>query len=67
MGMQLIQGRRLCLLLFLTNMEVSIVSTSLIGIVADLGDFSKRTWLITAYLITYIGAMGFALTEHPNC
>lgn len=41
--------------MFLVNMEVSIVGTSLISITDDLHDFNQMGWIVTAYLITYTG------------
>lgn len=41
--------------LFLVNLEVSIVSTSLVAISNELHGFSKTSWIITGYLITYMG------------
>ncbi|KAI2465004.1 drug resistance transporter EmrB/QacA subfamily [Annulohypoxylon bovei var. microspora] len=45
----------LCLSLFLSMLETTIVSTSLISITNALGDFEQRDWVVTAYLITYTG------------
>lgn len=42
--------------LLLVNLEVTIVSTSLIAITNDLKGFSKTSWIVTGYLITYTGA-----------
>ncbi|KAI1328455.1 drug resistance transporter [Xylariaceae sp. FL0255] len=39
--------------LFLVNFEITIVSTALVSISNDLKDFSRTSWVITAYLITY--------------
>jgi MFS family permease len=46
---------RLCIALFLTNLEVVIVSPSLVGITEDLGGFDRATWIISAYLLGYVG------------
>jgi hypothetical protein len=35
-------------------MELTIVSTSLVTIANDLGDFSKSRWIIEAYMLTYV-------------
>ena len=43
------------LAIFLPNLEVSIVSTSLIAIANDLQGFSHTAWIVVAYLITYTG------------
>jgi hypothetical protein len=39
--------------MFLVNIEVSIVGTSLISITDDLGGFRHMSWVVTGYLITY--------------
>lgn len=40
---------------FLVNLEITIVSTSLVSIANDLDDFGPTSWIVTAYLITYTG------------
>ncbi|KAF5855224.1 hypothetical protein ETB97_009653 [Aspergillus alliaceus] len=57
-------GWRLCfttiglvISLYLVNLEVTIVSTSLLSITGDLNGFSKTSWIITGFLITYTGFM----------
>ncbi|KAL3458394.1 MFS general substrate transporter [Aspergillus heterothallicus] len=47
----------LCLCLFLTNLEVPIVSTALVGIAGDLGGLEKIYWITTAYLLGYGGVL----------
>ena len=39
--------------MFLINIEVTIIGTSLVTIVNDLEDFTKQGWVITSYLLTY--------------
>ncbi|KAH8695587.1 putative MFS multidrug transporter [Talaromyces proteolyticus] len=41
--------------LFLSTLETTIVSTSLVSITNALNGFDKRDWVVTAYLITYTG------------
>lgn len=41
--------------MFLSNLEVSIVSTSLVAITDDLRGFSQSSWIVTAYLLTFSG------------
>ncbi|KAF7899396.1 hypothetical protein EAE99_012317 [Botrytis elliptica] len=50
---------RLCcaISMFLVNMEVSIIGTSLISITNDLRGFSQMGWVVTGYLITYTGLL----------
>ncbi|RWA10729.1 hypothetical protein EKO27_g4367 [Xylaria grammica] len=45
------------LALFLVNFEITIVSTALVSISNDLNDFSKTSWVVTAYLITYTAGL----------
>ena len=56
------QGRcsylcRLCLSLFLSTIETTIVSTSLVAITNALNGFQKGNWLVTSYLLTYSGTI----------
>ena len=57
----LISSDSLSLALFLVNMEIPIVTTSIVGITNDLKGFSQSSWLATAYLLTYVG-MNISLT-----
>ncbi|QKX63091.1 uncharacterized protein TRUGW13939_10259 [Talaromyces rugulosus] len=43
----------LWLALFLSTVETTIVSTSLVSITDSLSGFDKRDWIVTAYLLTY--------------
>lgn len=45
----------LLLALLLANLEVTIVSTSLIPITNDLLGFNETSWIVTSYLLTYTG------------
>ena len=45
------------LCLYLVNIEVTIVSTSLVSITNDLHGFEKTNWIVTGYLITYTGTL----------
>ncbi|KAJ6108584.1 major facilitator superfamily domain-containing protein [Penicillium sp. IBT 18751x] len=45
------------LALFLTGIEATIVSTSLVTIVDDLQNFEQSSWIVTSYLLTYTGFM----------
>ncbi|KAI1087573.1 drug resistance transporter EmrB/QacA subfamily [Rostrohypoxylon terebratum] len=57
----------LCLSLFLSTLETTIVSTSLISITNALGDFEQRDWVVTAYLITYTGKITNMNTPGMGC
>ncbi|KAI0376975.1 putative multidrug resistance protein fnx1 [Hypomontagnella monticulosa] len=43
--------------LFLVNFEITIVSTALVSITNSLNDFSRGSWIITGYMITYIAGL----------
>ena len=47
----------LCIALFLSSLELSVVSTSLVAITNDLHGFSRSSWVVTAYLLTYFGKL----------
>ncbi|GMF74536.1 unnamed protein product [Aspergillus oryzae var. brunneus] len=53
---------RLMICLYLVNMEVTIVSTSLIAITSDLNGFNKTSWIITGFLITFTGRKFLSLS-----
>lgn len=48
-------GDRLLIGFFLSNLDVTIVSSSLTNITDSLDGFEKRSWIITGYLATYTG------------
>lgn len=41
--------------LFLSTLETTIVSTSLVSIADSLSGFESRNWVVTAYFLTYTG------------
>ncbi|KAI5917481.1 MFS multidrug transporter-like protein [Camillea tinctor] len=47
----------LCTCLFITNIEIPIVTTALVSISGDLEGFNKASWVITAYMLGYIGVL----------
>lgn len=47
---------RMCLSVFLSSLETTIVSTSLVSIVESLKGSSQASWIVTSYLLTYTGA-----------
>ena len=48
---------RVLLCLYLVNIEVNIVSTSLVTITNELLGFDRANWVVTGYLITYTGTV----------
>jgi MFS family permease len=45
----------ICVCLFIITIEITIVNTSLISIANDLKSFNRSSWIVTAYLLTYVG------------
>ncbi|KAF2786130.1 MFS multidrug transporter-like protein [Melanomma pulvis-pyrius CBS 109.77] len=45
----------ICICLFLITIEITIVNTALITIANDLLSFDRSSWIVTAYLLTYVG------------
>jgi len=46
-----------CVSLFLTNLEIPIVTTSLISITNDLHSFSDTSWIISSYMLGYVSML----------
>jgi MFS family permease len=51
--MRMLIAARIEIALFMTLLESTIVSTSVITITNDLGGYVKSSWLFTSYLLTY--------------
>lgn len=47
---------RLCSALFLSVLESTIISTSLVAITNALDGFHRSSWVVTVYLLTYTGS-----------
>ncbi|KAF2251689.1 putative multidrug resistance protein fnx1 [Trematosphaeria pertusa] len=47
----------LAMSLFLTNLEIPIVTTSLVAITNDFGRFDNVGWIISSYLLGYVGVL----------
>lgn len=45
----------MCFSLFMSLMDTSIASTSILLITDELGGFDKSSWAFTSYLLTYCG------------
>lgn len=50
--------------LFLSTLETTIVSTSLVSIADSLSGFEERNWVVTAYFLTYTGLRSLFF---PSC
>lgn len=48
-------SRSVWIALFLSTIETTIVSTSLVSITDALNGFLIKDWIVTAYLVTYTG------------
>ena len=46
--------------LFLSTLETTIVSTSLLSIADALSGFEERNWVVTAYFLTYTGMLCYS-------
>lgn len=59
----------LCLSLFLSTIETTIVSTALVAITNALNGFVKSNWIVTSYLLTYAGrhSVKYKMCETANC
>ena len=49
--------QRLCMGLFLAALDTTIVSTSLVTITKSLKAWSRSSWIVTSYLLTYTGTL----------
>ncbi|RYO92117.1 hypothetical protein DL764_008178 [Monosporascus ibericus] len=50
--------------LFLSTLETTIVSTSLVSIADSLSGFENRNWVVTAYFLTYTARQYFRVENH---
>lgn len=51
----------------MVNLEVTIVSTSLVDITNDLQGFDRTSWIVTGYLLTYTGMENSTALEYRAC
>ncbi|KAH8722881.1 major facilitator superfamily domain-containing protein [Phaeosphaeriaceae sp. PMI808] len=52
----------ICICLFIITIEITIVNTALITISNDLQSFKLSSWIVTAYLLTYVHVAPLRLT-----
>ncbi|KAI0891983.1 putative multidrug resistance protein fnx1 [Annulohypoxylon nitens] len=45
------------IMMFIVNFELSVVNTTLVAIVDDIGGFDSVSWVVSAYLLGYVGAI----------
>ena len=43
------------MILFLVNMEATVVTTALVAITNELGGFDIVSWILSSYLLGYVG------------
>lgn len=53
--------------LFLSTLETTIVSTSLVSIADSLSGFEERNWVVTAYFLTYTGTSVIVWPRNGPC
>jgi MFS family permease len=54
---KLTTGSSLIVSLFLANIEIPIVTTSIVTITDDLGGFDRASWITSAYLLGFVGVL----------
>jgi MFS family permease len=54
---RLITSSSLIISLFLANIEIPIVTTSIVTITDDLGGFDRASWITSAYLLGFVGVI----------
>lgn len=42
-------------MMFITNMEIPVLITALVAITEDLGGFGDVSWVVSSYLLGYVG------------
>ncbi|ETS78083.1 hypothetical protein PFICI_10145 [Pestalotiopsis fici W106-1] len=50
----------IAVVLFLVNMEATVVATSLVAITDELGGFDIESWILSSYLLGYVGSIVLA-------
>ena len=54
------------IMLFVVQTEISIVTTSLVAITDDIGGFDMSSWIMSSYLLGYVGAFHYRWSHtHP--
>ena len=56
----------MCLNLFLSSLESTIVGTSLVSISNSLHNFNISSWIVTSYLLTYTGTYPYIQKFVPS-
>lgn len=44
-------------MVFMVNLEIPVVTTSLVTISEELGGFDKSSWVVSGYLLGYVGKL----------
>lgn len=46
---------RIAIMMFITHMEVPVLITALVAITEDIGGFGDVGWVVSSYLLGYVG------------
>lgn len=53
-------------MMFITNMEIPVLITALIAITSDLGGFDDVSWVVSSYLLGYVGTLNQFPVRHVD-
>jgi MFS family permease len=51
---------------FLSMIDTTIAATSLVAITNDLSEFELASWILTSYLLGYVGKLPFSRDERDS-
>lgn len=54
-------------MMFITNMEIPVLITALVAITEDLGGFGDVSWVLSSYLLGYVGMSEASLIRKSTC
>ncbi|KAH8166270.1 hypothetical protein CIB48_g1935 [Xylaria polymorpha] len=52
-----LKGAHVAVMMFMTNLEVPVVTTALVAITNDLGSFDNASWVVASYLLGYVAVI----------
>lgn len=56
------------IMMFITNMEIPVLITALVAITEDLGGFGDVSWVLSSYLLGYVGmSEASPIRKSGNC
>ncbi len=53
--LDLMAAPSLAIQVFMVNLEIPVVTTSLVAITSELNGFDKVSWIVSTYLLGYVG------------